>query len=132
MNILSQIVLLMLLIELIETNLHRAETLELMITRLYGYYQKSIFIFFLVHPSFYFVIFVSIYLNTLDFYMIFILLLKSLDIFFKIEMMRQRFVFKKMDVELEEMLKLKISPFITILSSLIYVPLLAMSLFTSF
>jgi len=45
MNILSQIVLLMLIIELIETHLHKAETLGLIIDRLYGYYQKSVFLF---------------------------------------------------------------------------------------
>ncbi len=130
MNILSQIVLLMLMIELIETHLHRADTLELMIERLYGYYQKSVFLFFLVHPSFYFVIFISIYLNLLNFYIIAILILKSLDIFFKIEMMRQKFIYKDMDREIKDMLKLKMSPFVSVLSSLMYVPLLAMALFT--
>jgi len=131
MNILSQIVLLMLIIELIETHLHKAETLGLMIDRLYGYYQKSVFLFFLVHPSFYFTIFVSLYLNILNFYMIAILLLKGLDIFFKIEMMRQKFVYKEsMDKELENMLRLKMSPLVSFLSSLMYVPLLAMALFS--
>ena len=130
MNILSQIVLLMLMIELIETQLHRADTLELMIDRLYGYYQKSVFLFFLVHPSFYFVIFISLYLNLLNFYIVAILILKSLDIFFKIEMMRQKFVYQEMDKEIADMLKLKMSPLVSILSSLMYVPLLAMALFS--
>lgn len=131
MNILSQIVLLMLIIELIETHLHKAETLGLMIDRLYGYYQKSVFLFFLVHPSFYFTVFVSLYLNILNFYMIAILLLKGLDIFFKIEMIRQKFVYKEsMDKELENMLRLKMSPLVSFLSSLMYVPLLAMALFS--
>lgn len=131
MNILSQIVLLMLIIELIETHLHKAETLGLIIDRLYGYYQKSVFLFFLVHPSFYFTIFVSLYLNILNFYMIAILLLKGLDIFFKIEMMRQKFVYKEsMDKELENMLRLKMSPLVSFLSSFMYLPLLAMALFS--
>lgn len=131
MNILSQIVLLMLIIELIETHLHKAETLGLMIDRLYGYYQKSVFLFFLVHPSFYFTIFVSLYLNILNFYMIAILLLKGLDIFFKIEMIRQKFVYKEsMDKELENMLRLKMSPLVSFLSSFMYLPLLAMALFS--
>jgi len=118
------------MIELIETYLQKADTLELMIEKLYGYYQKSVFLFFLVHPAFYFVIFVSIYLDFVDFYIVAILLLKSLDIFFKIEMMRQKFVYFQMDREIEDMLKLKMSPLVSILSSLMYVPLLAMSLFT--
>ena len=130
MNILTKIVLLMLVVELIETHLHKAETLGLMIKRLYAYYKKSIFLFFLVHPSFYFVIFVSIYLNLFNFYMIAIFLLKGLDIFFKIELMRQRFVYKEMEADLEMMMQLKMSPLITFLSSLIYIPLLAMALFS--
>ena len=130
MNILTQIVLLMLIVELIETHLHKADTLGLMIERLYGYYQKSVFLFFLVHPSFYFVVFVSIYLNLLNFYMIAIFLLKGLDIFFKIEMMRQRFVYKEPEPELEMLFRLKMSPLVSFLSSLMYVPLLAMALFS--
>ncbi len=130
MNILTQIVLLMLTVELIETHLHKADTLGLMINRLYGYYQKSVFLFFLVHPSFYFVIFVSIYLNLLNFYMIAIFLLKGLDIFFKIELMRQRFIYRDMEPDLEMMMQLKMSPLVTFLSSLIYLPLLAMALFS--
>jgi hypothetical protein len=120
----------MLIVELIETHLHKAETLGLMIERLYGYYQKSVFLFFLVHPSFYFVAFVSIYLNLLNFYMIAIFFLKGLDIFFKIELMRQRFVYREMEPDLEMMMQLKMSPFVTFLSSLMYVPLLAMALFS--
>ncbi len=130
MNILTQIVLLMLIIELIETHLHKADTLGLMINRLYGYYQKSVFLFFLVHPSFYFVVFVSIYLNLLNFYMIAIFLLKGLDIFFKIELIRQRFVYRDMEPDLEMMMQLKMSPLVTFLSSLMYIPLLAMALFS--
>ena len=130
MNILTQIVLLMLIVELIETHLHKADTLGLMINRLYGYYQKSVFLFFLVHPSFYFVVFVSIYLNLLNFYMIAIFLLKGLDIFFKIELIRQRFVYRDMEPDLEMMMQLKMSPLVTFLSSLMYIPLLAMALFS--
>lgn len=130
MNILSQIVLLMLIIELIETNLQKAETLGAMIDRLYRYYQKSVFLFFLVHPSFYFMIFISIYLNLFNFYMIAILLLKILDILFKIVIIEQRFISKDMDADLEDMLRLKMSQSVMFLSSLMYLPLLLMALFT--
>ncbi|MCH9739916.1 MAG: hypothetical protein K0U38_03620 [Epsilonproteobacteria bacterium] len=130
MNILIQIVLLMVMLELIEANLQKAGTLELMIERLYGYYQKSIFLFFLVHPSYYFVIFISLYLNLLDFYIIAILVIKSLDIFFKIEMIQQRFIKQEMDEELKIMMKMKMAPWMSLLGVIMYVPLLAMSIFS--
>ncbi len=130
MDILTQIVLLMIMLELIEANFQKAPTLELMIARLYGYYQKSIFLFFLVHPSFYFTIFVAIYLDLLDFYLIAILLIKTFDIFFKIEMIKQRYIVGKMDRELEMMLALGISPWMSLLGVFMYVPLLVMALFS--
>jgi len=130
MNVLTQIVLLMIMLELIEANLQKAPTLELMIDRLNGYYQKSIFLFFLVHPTFYFIIFVALYLNVMNFYMIAILIIKSFDIFFKIEMIQQRYVRGEMDRELEMMMHLNISPWMSLLGVVMYVPLLVMALFS--
>ncbi len=129
MNILTQIILLMIMLELIEANFQKAPTLELMIARLNGYYQKSIFLFFLVHPSFYFTLLVALYLDLFNFYMIAILLIKTMDIFFKIEMIRQRYILGEMDPELEGMLELKISPWMSLLGVFMYVPLLVMALF---
>ena len=130
MNILTQILLLMIMLEIIEANLQKASTLELMIERLYGYYKSSIFLFFLVHPTFYFVLFVSIYTGVLNFYMIAILVIKVFDIFFKIEMIKQRFIYQKMDAEVAQMLKMKMAPWMALLGILMYVPLLVMALFS--
>lgn len=118
------------MLEIIEANLQKASTLELMIERLYGYYKSSIFLFFLVHPTFYFVLFVSIYTEVLNFYMVAILVIKIFDIFFKIEMIKQRFIYQKMDAELAQMLEIKMAPWMSLLGILMYVPLLAMALFS--
>jgi hypothetical protein len=119
----------MTLLELIEANYQKASTIGEMIDRLYGYYKKSLFLFFLVHPTFYFVLFVSIYTKILDFYIISILLIKIFDIFFKIEMIRQRHIKKEMDMELATMMNMKMAPWMSFLGVLMYVPLLAMALF---
>jgi hypothetical protein len=119
----------MTLIELLEVNLQKASTLGMMIDRLYGYYQKSIFLFFLVHPTFYFVLLVSIYTEILNFYIIIILLIKVFDIFFKIEMIRQRYIKKEMDTGLDSMMNMEISPWMGYLGTPIYVSLLIMALF---
>jgi hypothetical protein len=121
----------MTLLELLEANFQKASTVGMMIDRLYEYYKKSVFLFFIAHPSFYFVIFVSLYTKILDFYMIAILVIKVFDIFFKIEMIKQRHVTKEIDRELAGMMEMEISPLMGYFGVLISVPLLAMALFTS-
>lgn len=119
----------MTLLELIEANFQKASTLGAMIDRLYIYYDKSVFLFFMVHPTFYFVLLVSLYTKILDFYIIAILLIKVFDIFFKIEMIRQRHIAKEMDIELASMMDMEMSPWMGYLGILMYVPLLSMALF---
>jgi len=129
MEILTQLIIIMIVLELIEANLQRAETLGEMIERLYRYYSKSVFFFFMIHPSFYFVLFVSLYLDVLNFYIIAILVIKTFDIFFKIELIKQRYINKEMDKELEEMLNLKMASWMGFLGVFMYVPLLFMAIF---
>lgn len=129
MDILTQMILLMMVLEFLEANLQKASTLELVIERLYGYYQKSIFLFFLAHPSFYFVIVVSLYFNLFNFFTLSVLALKSLDIFFKIEMIQQRYLRENMDEELKVMMQMKLPPWISLLGIMMYVPLMIMAFY---
>jgi hypothetical protein len=119
----------MTLLELVEANFQKASTLGMMIDRLYEYYRKSVFLFFIIHPTFYFVLLVSLYTKILNFYIIAILLIKVFDIFFKIEMIRQKHIKKKVDIELAGLMDMEISPWMGYLGTLMYVPLLAMALF---
>jgi len=128
MEMLTQLIFIMIFLELIELHLQKAETLGMMIDRLYTYYHKSVFLFFMVHPTFYFVLFVSIYLDILDFYIISILLFKLFDIFFKIEMIKQRCLNKQRDRELMKMLNTKMAPWMGYLGLFTYVPLLFMAI----
>lgn len=129
MEILTQLIIIMIVLELIEANLQKAGTLEEMIEKLYVYYNKSVFLFFIIHPSFYFVLFVSLYLNVLNFYIIAILTIKVFDMFFKIELIRQRYIRKNMDEELKEMFTMKLAPWMGFLGVFMYVPLLFMAIF---
>ena len=128
MEMATKIIIVMISLELLEIYLHKARTLGEMVDRLYGYYKQSIFLFFMVHPTFYFIIFVSIYLDILDFYIITILLIKTFDIFFKIEMIRQRYFYDTMDRELSEMLTLKLTSWMGYLGLFTHVPLLFMAI----
>ncbi len=129
METITQLIIIMVLLELIEASLQRASTVEKMIEKLYFYYKKSIFIFFMIHPTLYFTLFVAFYLNIINIYIICILLIKTFDIFFKIELIRQRYIRKDMDKELELMLNLKMSPLMGFLGMFMYVPLLFMAIF---
>ena len=129
MEILTQLITIMIVLELMEASLQKATTLGGMIEKLYVYYNKSIFLFFMIHPTFYFTLFVSLYLNIVNFYIIVILLIKTFDMFFKIELIRQRYYQKEMDKELEGMLTLKMAPWMGLLGIFMYVPLLFMAIF---
>ena len=130
MEILTQLITIMIVLELMEASLQKATTLGGMIEKLYVYYNKSIFLFFMIHPTFYFTLFVSLYLNIVNFYIIVILLIKTFDIFFKIELIRQRYYQKEMDKELEGMLTLKMAPWMGLLGIFMYVTLLFLGIFS--
>jgi hypothetical protein len=129
MEMFTQFIIIMIILEVMEANLQRANTLGEMIEKLYVYYNKSIFLFFMIHPTFYFVLIVAVYLDITNFYIIAILLIKAFDIFFKIELIYQRYIKKEMESELKGMLELKMASWMGLLGIFTYVPLLFMAIF---
>ncbi len=128
MEIVMQTITMMILLEILEIYIQKADTLKEMIDNLYHYYNKSVFLFFLIHPSFYYVLGVTIYFNSFNFYSITILVLKAFDLFFKIELIKQRYYETVMDIELEKMMELKIPLSMKFLALISYVPLLYLSI----
>ncbi len=84
--------IILLFAELFEAAMQRSETLLGVLEKLYVYYQKSIFLFFLIQPGFYIILFVVVLTGVLNFSMIFILALKIFDLFYKIELIKKVFV----------------------------------------
>ncbi|CAA6815473.1 MAG: Unknown protein [uncultured Sulfurovum sp.] len=132
MEILLQILFAMVLLELLELYLHRADTLSLLIDKLFTYYEKSVFLFFMVHPSIYFVLGALLYFDAFNFYGITILVLKTFDIFFKIELIRQKYYLDSMDSELQKMMDMKLTFTMKFLALLVHVPLLYMAITSVF
>ena len=128
METVIQITIMMILLEIFELYIQKANTLKEMIDNLYHYYNKTVFLFFLIHPTFYYVLGVTLYFDTFNFYSITILMLKAFDLFFKIELIKQRYYEPVMDAELEKMMDLKITLGIRLLSLFTYVPLLYLSI----
>ena len=111
-------------LELFEATIQRADTLYGVIEKLNVWYQKSIFTFFLIHPSFYFVLFVAIVTDVLNIYMILILAFKTFDLFYKIELIKTIFIKQKVPADLSVILEWQIPSWFFFLGVTLYPPLL--------
>ncbi len=122
-NILLLIAILIML-ELFEAYMQRANTLYGVIEKLYGWYSKSIFFFFLMHPAFYFTLFVVVITDILNIYMILLLTFKVFDLFYKLELIKKIFIQQKVPQNLEDMLEWEIPPWFFLMGVGLYPPLL--------
>jgi len=132
METVPQIIFALIMLELLELYLHQSSTLVELVDKLYGYYRESIFLFFIVHPTFYFVLGVLFYFNAFNFYGITVLMLKIFDIFFRMELIRQRHYLSRMDPELEKMMDMKLTFSMKFLALFVHVPLLYMAITSVF
>ena len=110
--------------ELFEAYTQRAETLIGVLSNLYHYYRKSIFLFFLVQPGFYTLLFIVLMTGVLNASMIFLLALKVFDMFYKIELIKKVFIEKEVSVEVGQMLEWKMPPYFFLMGVTMYPPLL--------
>lgn len=76
-------------VELFESNWQKADTLHGLIQNNYILFKKNIFLYFILHLSFFYTIFLSLYLNNFGFWMSSILILKFLDISFKLTLLKK-------------------------------------------
>jgi len=110
--------------ELFEGYIQRAPTLLGVLQRLYHYYRKSIFLFFLVQPGFYLLLFIVLKTGVFNLTMIFLVALKVFDIFYKIELIKQVFLKQEVGAELAEMLQWQLPSWFFLLGALLYPPML--------
>lgn len=102
--------ILLLFAELFEAYIQRAQTLLGVLERLYAFFQKSIFLFFLVQPGFYIVLFVVVLTGVFNMSMVFLLALKIFDLFYKIGLIKKVFIEREVSSEVAQMLHWKIPP----------------------
>jgi len=116
--------LILVIVELFEAYTQRADTLIGVLSNLYHYYRKSIFLFFLVQPGFYVLLFIALISGVLNASMIFLLALKVFDMFYKIELIKKVFIEKEVSVEVGQMLEWKMPPYFFLMGVTMYPPLL--------
>jgi hypothetical protein len=91
--------------ELFEAAWQRADTLKDALSNSYVYYKKSVFIFLAMHLGYLVTLFVSLKFNLLNWPIIAILAFKTMDIFFKLDMVRRLFGDKELSLEMSSMLE---------------------------
>ena len=88
MEILS-LFLIFVTLEFFESKWQKSDTLYGLLNNNFQIFQKNIFLYFLLHVTFFYTIFVSFYLNNFSFWMSSILIIKFLDISFKLSLMKK-------------------------------------------
>ena len=110
--------------ELLEAYIQRASTLLGVLENLYVYYQKSIFLFFLIQPGFYFILFIVLTTGVLNASMIFLLAIKVFDMFYKIELIKKVFIQREVSTEIAQMLEWEMPSYFFLMGVMTYPPLL--------
>lgn len=112
-------VLLFLFLEFYEVSWQRAPSLMGMLLRMQKYYKKSILLFLLMHPTYYFAILFAM-LCDYHWSAMLLLFLKTFDIATKIRLLEQ--VFKKQEIsqELGVVLLTPLHPFLPYIGMLVY------------
>jgi len=116
--------LILVVAELFEAYIQRASTLFGVLEKLYAYYQKSIFLFFLIQPGFYFILFIVLMTGVLNVSMILLLAIKVFDMFYKIELIKKVFIQREVSTEIAQMLEWKMPSYFFLMGVGMYPPLL--------
>lgn len=120
-------VLLFVFLELYEISWQKAPSIMGMVLRMNKYYSKSIFLFLIMQPTFYFAI-GFVMLSQYSIYAMILLFLKTVDISTKILLIEQVFTKRKLSHELSLILLAPINNFLPYMGLLIYPPLIVLAI----
>jgi hypothetical protein len=76
-------------LELFESNWQKSDSFYGVIENNYRVYSKSIFLFIILNPTFFYSVYLSLTLNNFGFFMSSIVLLKFVDISFRLHLMKK-------------------------------------------
>jgi len=114
-------------LEIIEVSWQHANTIIGMLSRMYHYYKKSIFLLLLMHPTFYFAILFAM-LTNYNTYSLILLFIKTADIATKLMLIKKVFIDKEISAELNVAIFSNIGSFLPYIGVIAYPPLIYMAL----
>ena len=113
-------------LEIYEVQWQKAATMIGMLARMYEHYRKSIFIFLLMHPTFYFAILFMMFTNY-NGYAVALFVIKGVDIATKIVMIKKVFIDKELSEEMTLALLAPLHFLMPYIGILVYPPLIYMA-----
>lgn len=119
-------IMLFVLLEIYEISWQKAPSIMGMLIRMNKYYAKSIFLFLVMNPTFYFSVWFAMLTEYSPSAMI-LLFIKTIDIATKILLIQQVFYKRKLTQELSLILLAPINSFLPYMGLLIYPPLIALA-----
>ena len=122
METLAVTILLYLVLELFEIRWQKAPTMLQMLVRIRREYEKNIFYFFFLHPTYFFAIWLMLETGG-NAGAIALLFLKTVDITAKIILMQQVFEKKEISMQLHDMLMTPLEKWMPYLGLAVYPPL---------
>lgn len=105
-------------IEIFESNWQKADDLYSFIENNFFVFRKNIFMYFILHLSFFYTIFLSLYLNNFGFWISSIIILKFLDISIKLTILKK--LSQDMDIKEIIPMNIKMTPLYRYMNVLIY------------
>ena len=120
--------ILFVLAELFEMYWQKSPTLLAMLEKIYAYYNKSPYLLYMMHPTYILGIYLF-YLSNYNPWIMAILIIKSIDIIFKVKLINKHFVHDELEDEMKMMLSQPLHPFMLTMGLMLYPYLLFMALF---
>lgn len=115
---LISLLLIFIAVELFESNWQKANDMHGLIANNFAMYQKNIFLYFTLHLSFFYALALALYLNNFSFWMSSILVIKFIDIAFKLTMMQK--ISNGIPIEEVMPINTKMTPLFRYMNVLIY------------
>ncbi|MCF6330019.1 MAG: hypothetical protein L3I99_00550 [Sulfurimonas sp.] len=126
-DILLSYIFIFVLLEMYEVQWQKATTLIGMLARMFEYYKKSIFLFLVKHPTFYFAIWFMV-VNDYNIYAVSLFAIKTLDIATKIVLMKRVFIDKDISPELSLAMLTPLNKFLPYIGVVAYPPLIFLAM----
>ncbi len=127
MNDIYTLILIYIFLELFETQWQKADTLMGMLQNMYERYRQNIILFLLLHPGFYFTIYLAI-ITDYRAEILLVLFIKILDIATKIILMTKLFEKREISAELLQMLHTPLNKAVPYTGLFLYTPLIFLGL----
>jgi hypothetical protein len=112
-------IIIYIVLELYEVQWQKAQTIMGMLARMYAYYSKNVFLFLLMHPTFYFAVWFVLETNY-NGYAVTLLLFKAADIITKMLLIKRVFIDKDLDEQMQFSLFTPIGDYLPYAGLLLY------------